>query len=171
MARYGYRRRYNGRKTGRRGSGRLSTRNIFNNKGSKAQAKQIYALRRAVNRVRSQCQPEVKICRSSIDNRGLALSSTATPGTVKHSAFTHPMPSIGNSDSTRIGNKIKLVSPKVFVGLQYRERITSAAGYYNSTLATHGIQVRLIAVQAKVAHATVPTLTDIHQNQRFEGYQ
>ena len=164
-----YARRSTYRRKGRRGHRALSTRRIFNNKSAKAQAKQIYALRRAVNRVRSQCQPEVKICRSSIDNRGLALSSTATPGTVKYSNFTLPLPSVGNSDSTRIGNKIKLVNPKVFVGLQYRERITSAAGYYNSTLATHGIQVRLIAVQAKVPHSAAPALTDILQRVDFDG--
>lgn len=153
----------------RRSASTLSTRRIFNNKGAKAQAKQIYALRRAVNRVKAQCQPEVKICRSSISNRGLALSDTATPGTVKYSSFDQPLPISGNSDSTRIGNKIKLVNPKVFVGLQYRERITSAAGYYNSTLATHGIQIRLIAVQAKVPHSSAPTLNDILQNVNFDG--
>nr|WCR62241.1 MAG: capsid protein [ssDNA virus sp.] len=164
-----YARRSTFRRRGRRGNRTLSTRRIFNNKGAKAQAKQIYALRRAVNRVKAQCQPEVKICRSSIDNRGLALSDTATPGTVKQSAFTLPLPIVGNSDSTRIGNKIKLVNPKLFVGLQYRERITSAAGYYNSTLNTHGIQVRLIAVQAKVPHSSVPTLSDILQRVNFDS--
>lgn len=163
------RRRSSYRRKGRRGNRALSTRRIFGSKSAKAQAKQIYALRRAVNRVRSQCQPEVKICRSSIDNRGLALSATATPGSIQYSNFTLPLPVIGNSDSTRIGNKIRLVNPKVFIGLQYRERITSAAGYYNSTLNTRGIQVRLIAVQAKVPHASTPALTDILQNVDFDG--
>ena len=96
------------RRKGRRGNRTLSTRRIFGSKSAKAQAKQIYALRRAVNSVRSQCQPEVKICRSSISNRGLALDSTATPGTTPDSSFTLPLPIVGNSDSTRIGNKIKL---------------------------------------------------------------
>ena len=164
-----YARRSTYRRKGRRGNRSLSTRRIFSNKGAKAQAKQIYALKRAVNRVRSQCQPEIKICRSSISNRGLAISSTASPGSVTNSWFELPLPIVGNSDSTRIGNKIKLVNPKVFVGLQYREDIKSAAGYYNSTLNTHGIQVRLIAVQAKVSHSSVPQLSDILQRVNFES--
>ena len=147
----------------------LSTRRIFNNKSAKSQAKQIYALRRTINSVRKQCQPEVKICRSSIDNRGLALSSTALPGTDNYSAFSHPLPNVGNSDSTRIGNKIKLVNPKIFIGLQYREPLKSSMSYYTSTLDTHGIQVRLIAVQSKVSHSTAPVLSDILQNVNFSS--
>ena len=164
-----YGRRSTNRRKGRRGNRSLSTRRIFNNKSAKAQAKQIYALRRAVNRVRSMCSPEVKVRRTAIDERGLALSSTASTGTVNWSVVRHPMPDSGNSDSTRIGNKIRLIAPKMYVALQYVENLKSAQSYYNSTLQNHGIQVRLIAVQAKVAHTETPQLTDILQNVDFSG--
>ena len=163
-----YRGRSSYRKAGR-SARTLSTRRIFSNKGSKAQAKQIYALRRAVNRVKAQCKPEVKVRRTAIDERGLALSSTASPGTVNWSVVRHPMPDSGTSDSTRIGNKIRLVAPKMFIALQYVERLNSAQSFYNSTLQNHGIQVRLIAVQAKVAHTETPQLTDILQNVNFDS--
>lgn len=166
-----YARRSTYRRKGRRGNRALSTRRIFSNKGAKAQAKQIYALRRAVNRVKAQCQPEVKIVRTSTANRGLALSSTATPGTTPYSSVSIPLPSptTGTTDSTRIGNKVRLMNPKFYVGLQYRELNNSAAGYYNSTLNNRGIQVRFIAVQAKVPHSAVPQLTDILQNVNFNS--
>ena len=128
-----YGRRSTNRRKGRRGNRSLSTRRIFNNKSAKAQAKQIYALRRAVNRVRSMCSPEVKVRRTSIDERGLALSSTASTGTVNWSVVRHPMPDSGSSDSTRIGNKIRLIAPKMYVALQYVENLKSAQSYYNST--------------------------------------
>ena len=56
-----YARRSTYRRKGRRGNRTLSTRRIFNNKSAKAQAAQIYALRKSVNRVRRQCKPEVKV--------------------------------------------------------------------------------------------------------------
>lgn len=155
------------RRTGRRGRRTLSTRSIFNNKSAKSQAKQIHALRRAVNSVRSQCKPEVKVIRSLNNNVGLALDTTAAPGTTNSATLNIPLPQIGTDDNNRIGNAIKLVNPKVFVGLQYNERNNSTSSLYSSRLRNHGIQVRLIAVQAKITHDSVPQLTDILQSVNF----
>lgn len=157
------------RRKGRRGNRALTARNIFGNKSAKAQAKQLHAAVGEIRRIKAHLRPEVKICRSSIDNRGLALSETAAPGTVQYSSFAHPLPGSGNSDSTRIGNKITYVNPKIFIGLQYRERMNSPMSYYNSTLDTRGIQVRLIAVQAKVTHSSAPQLSEILQNVNFSS--
>lgn len=49
-----YRKSYRTRRT-------LSTRNIFNNKGSRSQANQIFRLNRKVNNIYRQCKPELKI--------------------------------------------------------------------------------------------------------------
>lgn len=164
-----YARRYSRARKGRRGTRSLSAGRVFGNKSAKAQAKQIYALSKRIKSVQRQCRPEVKIVRTSVANRGLALDSTATPGTTPYSQVSIPLPSIGNSDSTRIGNKVRIMNPKLFMGIQYREVNNSAAGYYNSTLNNRGIQVRLIAVQAKVPHSSVPQLSDILQNVNFES--
>jgi len=156
-----YGRRY--RRKGVRRNRTLSTRRIFNNKSAKAQAKQIYALRKSVNRVRKQCLPEVKVCRSSVNNFPMAFERSGFVG-ITNNRIDHPLPVAGNSDSTRIGNKIRLIGPKIFIGLQYQEYKNSSMSYYDSTLRNNGIQLRLIAIQAKIPHSSKPLLSDVLQN-------
>ena len=155
------------RRKGRRGNRTLSTRRIFNNKGAKAQAKQIYALRRAVNRVRSQCKPEVKVQFTSTANR---LFSVGSISPITDAVI--PMPTIneGTGDNSRIGNVVRLYPMKVNTAMFYDEVINTRLGYPPfSELRSHGAQVRFIAIQAKSALNATPTLNDILRAVNFEG--
>nr|QXN75472.1 MAG: capsid protein [Virus sp.] len=154
------------RRKARRGSRTLSTRRIFNNKGAKAQAAQIYALRKSVNRVRRQCRPEIKEVNTSFDNRllGQYISGSGTPDTVSDAVFATPMPTVGNGDNNRIGDLIRLLPLKFRMNLQYREVYGTAEGATQWTipkLPTHGMQIRVIAVQAKASMNSAPTLAEI----------
>lgn len=163
MARYARRSTY--RRKGRRGNRTLSTRRIFNNKGAKAQAAQIYALRKSVNRVRRQCQPEVKVQYTSTGNSIFSVS-----GSVPITDTRISMPNIleGTSDVARIGNIIKLYPLKVNTSMFYEEVINSRLGYPPfSELRTHGAQVRFIAIQSKSALANAPNLSDILRDVNF----
>lgn len=167
MARYARRSTY--RRKGRRGTRTLSTRRIFNNKGAKAQAAQIYALRKSVNRVRRQCLPEIKEVEGIYDNRLLAdgeLPLTPEPWY----RLATPLPPLGTGDGERIGNIVKLLPLKFRMTLQYREDFQSQQYPAFAELPQHGIQVRVIAVQAKAAHNDQPVLTDILDSINFNGF-
>ena len=167
MARYA-RRSTRGRKV-RRGNRTLSTRRIFNNKGAKAQAAQIYALRKSVNRVRRQCLPEVKEVEGIYDNRLLAESEIPLTPEPWYRLDT-PLPNLGSDDNQRIGNVVKLLPLKFRMTLQYREDYQSQQYPAFAELPQHGIQVRVIAVQSKAVATDPPTLTDILQGVNFAGF-
>lgn len=161
-----YAKRSRTRRAGRRGNRTLSTRRIFNNKGAKAQAAQIYALRKSIGRVRRQCRPEIKEVNTSFDNRllGQYFSGTGSPVTVSEAIFATPMPTVGTGDNNRIGDLIKILPLKFRMTLQYREVYGTVAGstvWNVPELPTHGMQIRVIAVQAKASSSSVPTLSDI----------
>lgn len=123
--RYGYRRTY------RRGNRTLSTRNIFNNKGARAQASQLYRLNRKVNSIYRQCKPELKIRES--DKQQYSLTSYEynddSPANVQVD-FTRPlspgrittisMPSIGEYDNDMTGNVINLKDATVYINASYQ---------------------------------------------------
>lgn len=150
----------------RRSSRTLSTRRIFNNKGAKAQAKQIYALRRAVNRVKSQCKPEVKVqYTAQTSNRGFTYHNN---NNITDARFAMPTINEGTGDGSRIGNMIKLYPLKVNTAMFYEEVINSRLGYPPfSELRSHGGQIRFIAIQAKSALNTAPELTDVLKSVNF----
>lgn len=156
------------RRKGRRGNRSLSTRRIFNNKSAKAQASQIYALKRAVNRVRSQCKPEVKVqYTQNTANRIFSYS-----GSVPVTDAMFPMPTIseGTGDGSRIGNMIKLYPLKINTAMFYEEVINSRLGYPPfSELRTHGAQIRFIAIQSKAALNQAPSLNDILRAVDFDS--
>ena len=159
-----------GRRSSRRGKARrgrrtLSTRRIFNNKSAKAQAAQIYALRKSVNRVRRQCAPEVKVQYVGASNRIFSVSGSVPVTDAKFS-----MPSIveGVSDTARVGNMIKLYPLKINTAMFYEEVINSRLGYPPfSELRTHGAQIRFIAIQSKAALDNAPALDDILRDVNF----
>ena len=160
MARYARRSTY--RRKGRRGSRTLSTRRIFNNKGAKAQAAQIYALRKSVNRIARSNRPEIKELSSQYDNRLFGAVNVSTMST--NFRFDGPLPSLGTGDNQRIGNIVKILPLKWRMTLQYREQFDTAqqSTIWNvPPLPTNGFQVRFIAIQAKAASNEQPTLSDI----------
>ena len=153
-----------GRKV-RRGNRTLSTRRIFNNKGAKAQAAQIYALRKSVNRVRRQCAPEVKVQYTTTANRIFSVS-----GSVPITDAIVPMPNIveGVSDTARVGNMIKLYPLKINTSMFYEEVINSRLGYPPfSELRSHGAQIRFFALQSRSALNSPPTLADVLRDVNF----
>nr|QXN75478.1 MAG: capsid protein [Virus sp.] len=164
-----YARRSTYRRKGRRGNRTLSTRRIFANKGARSQAKQIYALRKSVNRVRRQCRPEVKEVEGIYDNR--LLSEAELPLTPEPwYRLATPLPELGTDDGQRIGNIVKLLPLKFRMTLQYREDFQSQQYPAFAELPQHGIQVRVIAVQAKAVADNQPTLEDILDSVHFNGY-
>lgn len=156
------RRRSTYRRKGRRGNRTLSTRRIFNNKGAKAQAKQIYALRRSVNRVARMCKPEVKTARSITSNDVIGLNNIyvgATVSNVKY--YTAPTPPPGENDYQRIGNIIKLLPLKINFSSQYKKIINSVTTPIATKLMDTSGGVRMIVVQSKSALVNAPTITDL----------
>ena len=156
------------RRKGRRGHRSLSTRRIFNNKSAKAQASQIYALRKSISRVRRQCKPEVKVqYTQQTDGRVFTYQSGFR---LTDARFNMPNISEGTGDGSRIGNMIKLYPLKVNTAMYYDEVINTHLGYPPfSELQTHGGQIRFIAIQAKSALNTAPELTDILRAVSFDG--
>ena len=162
-----------GRRSSRRGKARrarrsLSTRRIFSNKSAKAQAAQIYALRKSVNRVRRQCKPEVKVqYTQQTDGRVFTYQQGFR---LTDARFNMPNISEGTGDGARIGNLIKLYPLKINTAMYYDEVINTRLGYPPfSELQTHGGQIRFIAIQAKAALNEAPNLSDILRQVSFDG--
>lgn len=146
----------------RRSTRTLSTRRIFNNKSAKAQASQIYALRKSVNRIARANRPEIKELSSQLDNRLFGALSISTMSNMFR--FDGPLPSLGTADNQRIGNIIKILPLKWRMTLQYREVFDTAqqSTIWNiPPLPTNGFQIRFLAVQAKAASNEAPELTEI----------
>ncbi|AJD07491.1 putative capsid protein [Odonata-associated circular virus-17] len=158
-----YGRRSTYRRKGRRGNRSLTTRRIFNNKGAKAQAKQIYALKRAVNRVRAQCKPEVKYVKSETQNRALGLEHQGASFLQYYAQLPMPGISAGTGDGNRIGDNVRLLPMKLGINIRYEEYMNSLTKTYpvDIPLNSTGGQVRIIAVQAITAHSNEPQLVDL----------
>ena len=161
------RRRSTYRRKGRRGNRTLSTRRIFNNKGAKAQAAQIYALRKSVSRIARANRPEMKVQYTTTANRGFGYG----PGCVIDPQIIN-MPGInqGTGDGSRIGNIVKIYPLKVNTALFYETVINSRLGYPPfSELRDHGGQVRFIALQVKSAVDNPPALEDVFREVTVDG--
>lgn len=149
------------RRKGRRGSRTLSTRRIFNNKGAKAQAAQIYALRKSVNRVRRQCLPEVKEYISS-QNTIKAAAYTSADVNQTYFKIDVPVPQSGPGDSQRIGDKVRQLPITLFLNGLYRVITHTSNGIpmYN-TITSKGCGMRVVAVQNRIASNATPTITSL----------
>lgn len=158
-----YAKRSRSRKSGRRGNRTLSTRRIFSNKSAKAQASQIYSLRRAINRVKRSCAPEVKVYDTPVDIREFtATYEDITSASKTNMRLSMPNFTQGTSDWQRIGDKVRLLPLTWFVNGIYRKVTKSSSGIpmYN-LLNAEGCAMRIVAVQSKTSSATLPTYDDI----------
>lgn len=160
-----YAKRSRSRKSGRRGNRTLSTRRIFSNKSAKAQASQIYSLRRAINRVKRSCAPEVKVYDTPIQIQGFTgtmNNDLLTP--ISNTNMRIGMPNIGQGvvDWQRIGDKVRLLPLTLFLNGIYRKFTHSSSGIpmYN-LLNSDGCGMRIVAVQSKVASKAIPTYDEI----------
>ena len=124
------RRFYKNRRTYRRNSRTLSTRNIFNNKSSRAQASQLYRLNRKVNNIYRACKPELKIIETQPQSFNMTsysvnyddpanlipiFSSPQNPSRV----MSISMPDNGDGDNELIGNVCNLRDMTVFLNVNY----------------------------------------------------
>ena len=169
---YGRKRTSNYRKT-RRGNRTLSTRRIFNNKGAKAQASQIYALRKSVNRIARANRPEIKVYESNIlTDEFTATTSGDSPNITNNMwrRYNINLPSSGTGDDQKIGNVIHPLAVNYFINAQYGRVTHSSSGIpmYNLIDQGTGGSFRIVAIQAKQAMQTAPTPSDIFP--LFENY-
>lgn len=139
----------------RRYSRKLSTRRIFSNRSARAQASQIYALRRKINRVAYANKPEIK---TKLSDSKVNQFTSQTLNSV-WDYMSMPVIGVGGSPNDRIGNKISMKSCTFFLSGEYFNN--SETGYHDSE--SSGAQVRLVIVQMKDATAptSVPQLSDI----------
>nr|QWB14894.1 capsid protein [Cressdnaviricota sp.] len=156
-----YGRRSSRRRAGRRGNRNLSTRRIFGNKSAKAQAKQIYALRKSVNRVRRRCQPEVKEIITPQNTVKAAAYTEAGINQMYHK-LEFPVPVLGTGDNQRIGDKVRLLPTTLFLNGLYREITNSSNGIplYN-VITSKGCAMRIVAIQNRISANSTPSITSI----------
>lgn len=159
------RRRSTYRRKARRGNRTLSTRRIFSNKGAKAQAKQIYALRRSVNRVARMCKPEIKAIRTGIVNDVIGLNNIYPGVTISnYKIYSGPTPDLGSSDSGRDGNIVRLLPFKINFASQYKKIINSVSTPIATQLLNTSGGVRMIVLQSKSALINAPTPAEVLQD-------
>lgn len=161
------RRRSTYRRKGRRGNRALSTRNIFNNKGARAQARQINALKRRINRVYSRTKPEVKVCETGRTERMLLPTIEEN-----HIAFPFIYPQLGEADDQRVGSVVRMVQPTLFISGKYSAVTQSnPAPLYNLQLGNGGAGMRVIAVQSKIPISGTPDISSLLHNNISSSFQ
>lgn len=97
-----YRRRYSRGRYGYRRRSALSTRHLLTRKSATAQALQIRAVNRKVNRVLNICKPEKKVVHG--DNMNHDFSNSIFDSA--HFEYNPPAIGLGPGDNQRVGNKI-----------------------------------------------------------------
>lgn len=145
-----YNRKYYKRRNYKR---KTSARNVFLNRSSKSQAKQIYSLSKRVNSVYKACKPEYKIFDGA--NATYTFSSGDITNTYKITYFNGP--SIGTGDDQFIGNKIRCISLDLYFTGEYYN--TSDTGYHGTESA--GTPFRLIVLQRKEAANNSISISDV----------
>lgn len=144
----------------KRRNNQLSTKRIFNNKGAKAQAKQIYALKKQVRRINKRFKPETKVVESAANIQNYGFGYFGTPGQIQDQTIDMPLPAIGAGDNNRIGNLVTMVGPKVYLNAAYTEfynTLKTGFSVNKIPLSSSGITFRLFAIQLKQASGTWPT--------------
>lgn len=122
----------------------LSSKNIYSNTGAKSQSKQIYALKRKVNKVYRATRPEKKVVTAAAAS---GYFSSESGGSTFHTYNNLPLEK-GTADYQRIGNKVYRKDTWYFT-LEYFNN--SSTGYHDSE--SSGVQVRIICGMWKVPHA------------------
>jgi hypothetical protein len=150
----------------------LTTRRIFNNKGAKAQAAQINALKKRITNVARKCRPETKVVESNTMNYGFTVPGIT--GTVQYTVFPFPIPVTGiqssTSDNGRIGDLVTMYPSDLFLTMQYEEIYNSLISGFSTTkipLPTSSIQARVVIIQAKIADQETPDISDVFD---LDGY-
>ena len=158
---------------GRRYHKYLSSRNIFGHKGSKSQAKQIFALRKSISKVAKMCKPEVKLVETPINiTEFTSTTSGDEPNVVNNmwKRYNLPIPVRGDADNQYIGNLITMYPLTWFMNVQYGRKTNSSNNipYYNLVNEGTGACMRLVVVQSKMSLQTPPVPRDLFP--LFEDY-
>lgn len=132
-----YSRRY---RSGRVKRSTLSTRKIFSRTGARAQANQIYALRKRVNYVYKKTKPEKKV---AVSGPASFNFNSGVVGSV-YNTYTPLAIAKGSGNDQRVGDKI-YCKDKYMFSLEYYN--TSSTGYHDSE--SSGVQVRIIVGRYK----------------------
>lgn len=163
-----YARRSSYRRKGRRGARTLTTRRIFNNKSARAQAAQISALKKRINRVYNRTKPEYKLLRSTTSFKSFGYdTSDPNDGLTNFTVQALQQPNSGTQDNQRIGNKVKMYPVTFFMNIRYNETnqiIDNVYPYIQQPLNTNGLMMRFVAIQAMAAANEGPTIDSVFQN-------
>lgn len=145
------------RKSSRKSTRRLSSRNIYMNRSSRSQALQIATLRNRVNRIYRACRPEVKTLVTNAETK------TYTSQTISSYYSFYPMtsPGLGSGDGERIGNSIKVLNGLLYLSMEYFNNSTT--GYHNTE--SSGCQYRIVIGQFKTKHSmnSIPSIGDLFE--------
>lgn len=165
MVRYS-RKRYGRKRYFRRST--LSTRNVYMNRSSRAQATQIAAIKRKVNKVYRACKPEKKFVEGTIYEQTFSNGAIAT----NYKLYTSPSIDPGTSDSQRIGNRVWRKDSYRF-RICYSNNAQSTSGLHE--FETPAAQVRVIVgIWKEVGTSTsIPNVSDIlsSYSSTGEGYR
>lgn len=158
-----YRKRYSRKRSAARKS--LSTAKIFGKTSAKSQARQIYALRKAVSSLNRRFRPEIK----TLENWGGPTSQTLTSGTLSDSYFRtyFQWPAVGSNEGARVGDKIRLKSLQFGVQMEYYNN--SATGYHDSESAGTPVRVIVVRTREQLDPSYPPALSDILKYGDYSG--
>lgn len=120
---YRSRRSYRTRRYGRRA---LSTRNIYAHRSNMAQATQIAALKKKVNRVYKACKPEMKVVHGDVFEQTFSNGTLAT----NYKGYVAPEIAVGAEDYQRVGNYIWR-RDEYEIRLTYSNNAASTSGLHN----------------------------------------
>lgn len=145
------------RKSSRKSFKRLSSRNIYMNRSSRSQARQIASLRNRINKVYQRCKPEIKTIVTQAETK--AYTSEAVSSYYRFYPMAAPDP--GVKDAERIGNTIRVINGVLYLSMEYYN--SSTTGYHNTESA--GAQYRIVIGQFKTKHSAnaIPTISDLFE--------
>ena len=152
-----------GRKRYVRRNKALSTSRIFGKTGAKSQAKQIYALRKSVNRLNRRFKPEIKTLTTQAT--GFTFTNETASGTYK--SFPGTAPTQGDGRTNRDGDKIFVKNLTWYFTFEYYDDYDPT----QPSLDSAGAMIRIIIGQYKENRSglTVPTPDDVISNYSGTG--
>lgn len=136
---------------------KLSTRNIYSNRGAKSQASQIAALNRKINKIARKDKPEYKV----VNVAPFAKSFTSQTLSGTYITQYQPYPLVGNAtDEGMVGNIVHMTSLVLNGYCEYFN--SSTTGYHDTESA--GCVLRVIAIQFKDNRSGVIPIDQLLQN-------
>lgn len=155
----------------KRRNSNLSNKRIYGNKSAKAQATQIASLRNQFRWFKQSMKPEIKVKREEHKDLTFTPSTLNTAGQISPfilKSFALPVPAVGTDDNQRVGDKVRMYNPTMWVDMKYS--ITGASDHDTALAMYHlnsmGAGIRFVIVQCKNADQTfswsqlLPGLTD-----------